>query len=177
MSNINIEIVNVSKETKQSKTGKAYTMFDVAYKNKSFNDKLEGKKQADFVSKSVTEALNNASFGDIFTVVREKNGEYWEWKDIQKGEMVVVQQQQNGEPMKVNASPSPKSTYETAEERAAKQVMIVRQSSVSSAINALKTDKNQLNAQEVIELAKKFEEYVMYKGEYSFAEFPEDIPV
>ena len=57
-------------------------------------------------------------------------------------------------------STSPKSTYETPEERAKRQVLIVRQSSLSSAIELLKTDKKSPTVPEVLQVAKQFEAYV-----------------
>lgn len=54
-----------------------------------------------------------------------------------------------------------KSTYETPEERAVKQIYIVRQSSISSAIGLLTTGaKVPPDADAVLEVAKKFETFV-----------------
>lgn len=55
---------------------------------------------------------------------------------------------------------SPKSTYETPEERAKKQVYIVRQSSVNAAIALLKTDKRVPAKEEIADTAQFFEAYV-----------------
>jgi len=167
MSNIVIEIINVTVEVKPTKTpGKTYELLDVAYKNKSFQDKVEGKKIAAFVSPQVTEALKAATFGDVYTVVREKDGEFWKWTQLIQGENAPMVQPQQG-----NAVPVPKNNYETKEERAARQVMIVRQSSISAAVNALKLDKVQLNATEVIAMARNFEAYVLGEEEL------EDVPM
>jgi len=160
MSNLVIEIINVSVEVKPTKVaGKTYELFDVAFKNKSFQDKVEGKKIAAFVSPKVTAILRAAKFGDTYTVVREKDGEYWKWVDM----VIPGQEQEENTNMNtpVKTNPTPKSNYETSEERAARQVMIVRQSSISAAVNALKLDKAQLNATEVIAMARNFEAYVL----------------
>lgn len=59
------------------------------------------------------------------------------------------------------ATTAPKSNYETPEERAKKQVYIVRQSSISSAISALAIgSKAKLDIKEVIDYAKQIEEFV-----------------
>jgi hypothetical protein len=55
---------------------------------------------------------------------------------------------------------SPKSTYETPEERAKKQVYIVRQSSISAAIDTLKTDKKNPTKEEVVATAQFYESFV-----------------
>lgn len=180
MSNIVIEIVNVSKEVRPTKVaGKTYTLYDVAYKNKSFNDKLEGKKQADFVAKNVANILDKASFGDVFTVEREKDGEYWKWTNLIQGNE-APKQQENMQTSKPNVTP--KSTYETAEERAARQVMIVRQSSISNAVAMLAAagdKKTPINVDTVLQVAKAFESYVLGNkpDQDPFTDFPEDVPV
>jgi hypothetical protein len=61
----------------------------------------------------------------------------------------------------VSSIVSPKSTYETPEERAKKQIYIVRQSSIGSAIDMLSVgSKSPPKVDEVIAVAKQFEEYV-----------------
>jgi hypothetical protein len=58
------------------------------------------------------------------------------------------------------AQPSPKSTYETPEERAKKQVYIVRQSSIANAVALLpKSD-----VAKILETAKTFEDFVFGNG-------------
>ena len=168
MSNIQIEIINVSSEVKPTKVaGKTYELFDVAYKNKSFQDKVEGKKIPAFASPAVSESLRTAKYGDKFTVVREKDGEFWKWVQlIPEGGAVPfeAEPQPIGTPMNKPATPSPKSTYETSEERAARQVMIVRQSSLANAVALLASNGGKKNtSHEVIEIAKEFEAFVMGK--------------
>jgi hypothetical protein len=59
------------------------------------------------------------------------------------------------------AAASPRSTYETPEERAQRQILIVRQSSLSSAVALLTTGaKTAPSAQAVVDVAKEFEAYV-----------------
>lgn len=56
---------------------------------------------------------------------------------------------------------SPKSTYETPEERAKKQIYIVRQSSISNAVDLLSVgQKSPPDVKAVLEAAKQFEDYV-----------------
>lgn len=179
MSDIQIEIINVEMEVKPTKVaGKTYNLWKVVYKNKSFQDKVEEKKQAGFVAPQVEETLKSTKYGDKFTVVREKDGDYWKWIQLKKeGDEVMIQPQQgNAVPVSKAPTPTPKSTYETPEERAARQVMIVRQSSISSAVAALKVEKAALNSNDVINMAKDFENYVLGKNPQSFADMPDDLP-
>jgi hypothetical protein len=72
---------------------------------------------------------------------------------------------------------SPKSNYETADERAARQVMIVRQSSISNAVALLKTEKHTPTTEEVLAVAKQFENFVLGKSNDPFADLDEDVPL
>lgn len=176
MSNqMQIEVVNVSVSTVPTAKG-SYQVADVAYKNKSFQDKLEGKKVMSFTNKDVFEKLTLAKFGDVLNVSREKNDKgYWDWTAIGAGSgdlgsagneaapAVARPSAGAGNPTAVKNA-SPKSTYETPEERAARQILIVRQSSISSAVDLAVANKVK-DPQEVIAIAKQFEDYVFNKNE------------
>lgn len=178
MSNMIIEFISGVNNAKQNARGGVYNEFLVTYKNKSFQDKIETKKLLDFAAKDVYNVLQNASFGNVFEIQREKDASgYWQWTGIvtDTESTGAFTPQPQGNPMKpaTTSTPTPKSTYETPEERAARQLIIVRQSSISNAIAALKTDKIQLNADDIIALAIKFENFVMGK-EVGFNNFEED---
>jgi len=173
MSNLTIEIVANPINTVPTAKG-SYQVIELAYKNKSFQDKLEGKKVMSFTNKDVFTALSKASFGDVFNVSRVKNDKgFWDWTAVSTGDAGVdVPSASTGS--SVAASPVsganalktgnvvPKSNYETAEERAARQVLIVRQSSISSAVDLAVANKVK-DPQEVIAIAKQFEAYVFGK--------------
>lgn len=127
-------------------------------------------------NKGIGAALTNLKAGEKFTMVKEKEGEFWNVK-----QMIVGGGVPDAPPATQGAKPamSPKSTYETPEERAARQVMIVRQSSISSAINMLGISKKSISTDEVIAVAKEFEAYVMGKeevGHPSFDDMEDDMP-
>lgn len=165
MSTMQIEIVANPVSTVPTAKG-SYQVIDLAYKNKSFQDKLEGKKVMSFTNKDVFTALQKASFGDIFNVSRTKNDKgFWDWTAVSSDGVVnnVSSAPTNNSsgtgPSIVKGTVTPKSNYETAEERAARQVLIVRQSSVSSAVDLAVANKIK-DPQEVIKIAKEFEAYV-----------------
>jgi len=164
-----IEIVAVNQVKKTSKAGKSYMALDLAYKNKSFQDKLEGKQVVEFGDKDVYNTLLAAKGGDVFSITREKENGFWQWIGINKasvGEQQVATSAASSTWAAVanKGNASPKSTYETPEERAAKQVMIVRQSSISSAIALLAANGGKKNTvEEVLTVAKQFEAYVFGK--------------
>ena len=159
---INVEVIRVEVENK----GK-YQMASVIYKGP--DSKVDNKKLVSFVNKDVFTVFKDAQPGDLFEVtsekvLNEKDGkEYWQWTNATgAGKNVAgsgaslpsssgVVSARNG---------SPRSTYETPEERAARQVYIVRQSSISGAINLLKDAKHTPSVDEVLDVAKSFERYV-----------------
>jgi len=148
---MNLEIrVN---QTENEDKGK-YQQLTVCYTDlnsgKDFTYKLMS-----FLNKAGYELLKSAKKGDEFHVVCNKNDKgYWQWDEIYK----------SGEQVKTTkASPSPRSTYETPEERARKQLYIVRQSSLTNAIAMLQAaadKKTPINVDTVIHVAQKFEDYV-----------------
>jgi hypothetical protein len=168
MSDMQIEIVANPVNTVPTAKG-SYQVIELAYKNKSFQDKLEGKKVMSFTNKEVFNALKESKFGDIFNVTRVKNDKgFWDWTAVRGGSMADSASNSvgtNDVPATSNfvkGTPSPKSNYETTEERAARQVLIVRQSSISSAVEFAVAHKIKYT-EEVIDIAKKFEAYVFGK--------------
>lgn len=129
--------------------------------HKTADGKVDSKKVMSFVNKDVFTTLSAAQTGDQFDVTSEKdkNG-YWQWI------AVVPAGKANGASLAKTAGSNVRSSYETPEERAARQIYIVRQSSISSAVEFLK-DKKVTSTEDIIELAKDFEQYVFG---YSFDE-------
>ena len=181
-----IEIINVAISTVPTAKG-SYNIAEVTYKNKTFQDKVEAKKVMSFINKQVYETLSKATFGQVYYIDRTKNDKgYWDWTKAsttnEEQEQVVVPTPTSNNPVKTPTA-SPKSTYETSEERAARQVMIVRQSSISSAVALLAANGGKKNtAEETLAIAKEFEAYVMGKepaavpNPESFADMPDDVP-
>ena len=181
MSNMKIKIIAVEQGTAKSAKGNDYKFVEVTYKNMTFEGKVESKKHNQYGNKEVFNALADATAGESYTIVREKDDKgYWQWIGIAKGDVEIEEAQGGKQPMKAqttnNATPAPKSTYETAEERAKKQVYIVRQSSISAAIDLLKTDKKIPTVGEVIEVAKQFEAYVFGLEEAKAVNAVEKLP-
>lgn len=119
-------------------------------------------------SKAAYAALTAAQPGDFFDVKSEKVGNYWKWTDAS-----VTGKNVGGGVVPAfggasKSTSSPRSNYETPEERAKRQVYIIRQSSISSAVELLKDPKKTPAADEVIAIAREFEAYVMDTGESVF---------
>lgn len=156
-----IEIRNVDVETQTGKNGKPYQKATVTYKDTS--GKPGSKTLLAFNSKEVWETIVNASKGEKYEVTSEKKGEYWEWTAIKRSDGTTtagVSGTAQGRATSASA-PATRSTYETPEERAKKQIYIVRQSSISTAVDALSVGaKSAPSAEAVLALAKQFEDYV-----------------
>lgn len=173
-----ITVINVQATTKPTKKG-SYIMLDVAYKNNN-TGKIEGKKVMSFVNKDLFDVLSKASNGATYTITSEKNEEsgYWDWVGIATA---AGDDPTNAIPTGTPAGKSfasPKSTYETAEERAARQVLIVRQSSLTAAIATVKTDKKEVDAQQVMAVAQLYCDWVFQKNTDmpDFTDMADDIP-
>lgn len=176
--NFDIEVLSVSRETKPTQKGGSYIQLDVAFKNLT-SGKTEGKKIMSFVKPDKAyKALNEATTGSRFTVTSEKpEGEqYWQWTDV----VAVAPGSQSVAASK--AIPAPKSTYETSEERAKKQVYIVKQSSISNAIAMLSVGaKSPPSVQSVVDTAQRLTDWVFASqvpanNDIPLLDMPEDVP-
>lgn len=180
---MNITILSVDVKTVPTAKG-SYQTAEVAYKNNTFQGKVEGKKVMSFgATKDAFSVLSTATSGDTFEVTIVKNDKgYNDWVTLTKAGVGVATAQAPATASKAN--PAPRSTYETPEERAQRQVLIVRQSSLSSAANVLTAGaKTPPAADAVIAVAKQFESYVFgvdvpaAQGATGFDDLPDfDIP-
>lgn len=134
-----------------------YKMANVTYKNLTFN-KTESRKIPSFKNPDVFNLLSRAVDGDTFEVETIKDGQYIQWTKVTK---LDGTQTASGPAAASGSGTAYKSSYETAEERAKRQVYIVRQSSVSAAVASLSVGaKSPLKPSDVIEVAKEYEAYV-----------------
>lgn len=145
-------------EVKNENRGK-YDLLTVDYKDLS-QDKNATKKVVSFTNKDVYNTLKAAQSGEEFTVTAVKGEQYWEWQNVSPRGQAPAESTGGNVAASKPAATTPKSTYETPEERAKKQLYIVRQSSIGAAINLLKTEKVIPSVADIIATAKQFESYV-----------------
>lgn len=164
-----ISVLNVSIETKPTKTGKSYQQAEVAYKNLTFQGKVESKKLMSFGAQAdAFKTMSNAQPGQVFNITVIKNDAgYNDWTKAESSAEGAPDTSPKpasayARPAATSAATAPvRSSYETPEERAQRQVLIVRQSSLSTAADVLTTGaKTPPKSEEVISLAKEFEKYV-----------------
>jgi hypothetical protein len=152
-----IEVVDVVREDKPSSNGKGtYGVLTVTYRS---NGKIAEKKLMSFTNPTVFKHFEKATKGDQIDVTSVKNDKtgYWDWTAIGSGDAPAASTSQGtATPTRVTGS-----TYETKEERAAKQKYIVKQSSLSAAVSLLTVGaKTPPSAKDVIALADEFVNYV-----------------
>lgn len=167
--NIVIQVLSTNIETKQTTKG-SYQQLEVAYKDLTQGGKVTARKLMSFTNKAVFDRMATAKATDIFEVAMEKDDKgYWNWKEVKRGEAPAQSATAPSSQPSARTSTSSNvnvrsSTYETPEERSQKQVYIIRQSSISAAVNALSVGaKTPPKAVEVIEYAKELEAFVFGK--------------
>lgn len=154
MSSANIEIIDVDYADVMKKNGKG-TYGKLTVTHKTDEGKVEAKAVMDFATpKDVFQRLRTAVKGDTFSITREKddNG-YWIWTGVDTQTMPVGQKAAT-----FTATPS-KPNYESADERAARQVYIIKQSSLATTVELLKSKDP--SPEEVIRVAELFVQYVL----------------
>jgi hypothetical protein len=158
---MNITLLSVDIKTQPTKNGKSYQVADVAYKNNTFQGKVEGKKVMSFgATAEAFKTLAVASPGESYTIEVVKNAAgYNDWVSMVKGEANAAPAAPS---VTKTANPAPKSNYETPEERAQRQVYIIRQSSLTNAISTLAVGgKTAPSPDAVVNLAQRYVDFVL----------------
>lgn len=142
---ITVNSVSVSKPA-----GKKYNVAEVDYNVDGQQAKFPFKI-FDFSNPQTFKALEKATPGDEFAITVAKNDKgYDNWTSATKVSSGT------GVPAAA-ARPTPsKSSYETSEERAARQRLIVRQSSLAQSIEYFKLQADKPNHLDVLSLADEF---------------------
>lgn len=176
-----ISILNVQSTTQTAKSGKPYQQLEVAYKNLTFSGKIESKKLMPFgAQKAAFDALANAQAGAVFEVTVVKNDAgYNDWTAIVQAPPGAAAASPQAAPGSINKGNTVqvKSTYETPEERAKKQIYIIRQSSISSAVDTLTAGaKSPPTSEAILALAQTYYDWVMQSPEAAVKQDMFDIP-
>jgi hypothetical protein len=173
---LNITLLSVNITTIPTTKG-IYQAADVAFKNNTYGGKVEGKKVMSFgITQNTFTALSTAQPGESYDVTVVKNDKgFNDWTSIAKAGAVApaVAASTPGKP--ASATPA-RSSYETPEERAQRQVFIVRQSSLNCAVATLAVGSKGLKHDDVIATAKFYEKYVFSTGVDDNATGFDDLP-
>lgn len=169
-----ITVIDVgAPNTHAAKNGRTYQSLEVTYKNDQ--GQAQSKKLMSFSNPQVFKAAQTWEKGTQVNVTTEKDANgYWQWTGL-GGDATVADNKPAASSN--NSTRVTGSNYETKEERAARQVYIVRQSSISSAIDFLK-DSNP-SVEGVLQVAKQFEDYVFAekKGVEAIIDINDDVPL
>lgn len=151
-----IQIVNVDVSTP---TGKKYQMAEVIFKS---NGETKTKKIMSFANPSVFGIIKDAKKDDTFTITQEKDGQgYWQWTTIKSGSGEQQQQNATQSAAPQRSAATMQRDFETKEERADRQRLIVRQSSLSNSIAILSPgSKSALDPKAVLALAEELVAWV-----------------
>ena len=173
-----IQIVTTTTTTKPTARG-SYQELEVVYKNLTFQGKVESKKIMSFGAGAPSfTTLSTASGGSVWEVTVVKNDKgYNDWTACSPATGSPSPSDSPAAAVAAKGNATPRSTYETPEERAQRQVLIVRQSSLSSAVSSLAIgSKSAPKPHEVIAVAKEFEAYVfgiVDPGPTGFCDIPD----
>lgn len=170
---LNMKILSITEETKPTKNGSSYTVLDIAYKNLDKNS-TEGKKVFSFGdSEEAFKTLKGAQPGEVFAIEMKKGEKYWNWVKATKGDEAMAQQ---NKPAGGGGYTAQKRDYETAEERAARQVLICRQNALTNAVTFITATKKGADLAEVLNVAQTMVNWTMQKSENPVADMSDDIP-
>jgi hypothetical protein len=157
-----IQIVSV--EQGQPPAGKKYQILEVAYKDDQ--GKIAGKKILSFSHPTVFNTLKVAQAGEKYDVTNTKEGDYWNWTAIKKYETTGESPRKSGDITETTTYKAYEKAgmandrYETKEERAARQLLICKQSSLAQAVATLAVGSKSVSPDAVIELANKYLDWV-----------------
>ena len=181
-----VNVVDVSSlNTHAAKNGRQYQSIEIMYKNDA--GQAQNKKLMSFANPAVFKAAQSWAKGDVIHVSTEKdqNG-YWQWTAVGDANTTTDKRDDGTAQGTTQAASSTSSAptrvsgsnYETKDERAARQVMIVRQSSLSNAVATLAIEGSKATANDVISLAKLYEGFVLGQQEEAndIADLESDIP-
>lgn len=162
--------------------GGTYQGWELVYKSDGGEIRTIAKPMTGLrFNRALADNLAELAVGDVFTLTQEKNAQgFNDVKTIVKGKAEVDIPTQQAPRNSGTTTARPTGTYETPEERAIKQRLIVRQSSLSAAIEILKEDKKTpLNLENATALADSLTAWVYESGNATANQIPDlgdDIP-
>lgn len=161
-------------EVKKGKN--AYFVANVTYQTGRGESKT--KKIMSFVNPAVFATAKAAKAGEVYDIAFVPGDEYYNWASMKNmGDVEAAP----SAPQKAGAAAAPTggkvtgSTYETAEERKVKQLLIVKQSGINNALEYFKlTEATPDSVSDVTAVAQQFVDYV-YGNDKTLAEMDNDL--
>jgi hypothetical protein len=148
INSVNVEWIQKGK----SKYGKAAVSY-------TFNGEQRNSNIMSFVNPNVFKQVQELEGQEVEVTLTKNAQGYSEWSSISAGG-ITASKDGNTPTAPATSTRVTGSNYETSEERAQRQVYIVKQSSISSAISLLKTEQNSPSVEEVLSVAQSFVDFV-----------------
>lgn len=163
----------VFQEFNVEKITKGKNFYEKGVVTYTYNGQNKQQNVMSFANPEVFSALKKAVPGSEYEVDTTKNAAgYDQWSSFKPAGGAAPATVQAPGPTKVVGS-----NYETKEERAARQVLIVRQSSLAAAVNSLSPGaKVALDKAAVLALAQEYTDWVFQKEDPPLDELNADIP-
>lgn len=159
--------VSYSEEkVEKGKTG--YFKMTVNYSTKG---ESKSKNIMSFANPAVYNAVKTLNEGDLFEVEFVKDDKYFNWASLKPIGQAVPPPVDANVKAGTGAPTARQSTYETADERAKKQVYIIKQSCLAQAVAWNDAPRD---IPEILEVAQKFVDWVLDDGKDLFKE-PNDL--
>jgi len=156
-----ITITEIGKAEHQSKGKNVWSELPIKYDSDKKSD--NSRKITSF--SAIWEKAKSFEVGKSYEVTLKKNDKgYWDWVDAKESDGTPKTKPYSGG-SGTNWAEKNVLDRERFEFDKAKQPLIVRQSSVSSAVEYFKLHGNAPTPEQVIEVAKVFEEYVYSQGD------------
>lgn len=157
-----ITVVRVNKTV----APKGYEIVELVYKTDE--GKVKQMKMFGFLKKDLFAVAANSKQGDVLEASFQQSDKgYWEFGSLKAtGETTTLDVSNPstvGSATLGGVSGSTKGNWETSEERANRQVLIVRQSSLSNAVAYFEAAKQKPSVEDVVSVATQFETYVLGK--------------
>jgi hypothetical protein len=133
----------------------------------------QGEKKQNLVSfknPAVFAKLRELSEGDVIDVKLQKDGDFWQWAEITK---LGANSASNARPLPTGGK-APTSNYETKEERAARQILIVRQNALTNAVTRAGVGAD---PQDIVNTAEFFASWVQAKDIFKEDNDLGDVPL
>jgi hypothetical protein len=154
---VDILVLDVQVTEHPDKKGNLYKKAEISYKDLAFN-KVQSRTIVSFgkTSKTFLSIVSNPK--GKYTIEMEKEGEYWTWLSATPSDGKAVDTPQV---WKSDAQAQPQPASKFADEKAAVQKYIVRQSSLKGAIDYLVlTGNKKATIDDVVSIASQLESYV-----------------
>ena len=182
-----IEVIDVTEEKgKRNARGGVFNALNVAYRK---DGKVEAKSFPDWANKDIYPVLQALNKGDVRVVTTEKVNGFWQWLAVGDGNEVVANpagsapaaSSSSGEAAgRASIGRVTGSNYETKDERALRQRLIVAQSCLAQAVTFVAAQNPKggdgIVADAVLERANQFYDWAWATANTNFSDLQDDIP-